>query len=227
MISFPCKPKCGFLSFQLKPQSIFLEAEGSRNVEFPEEGRFKLVDTGPGMKYIVCGDPDTGENAPSVSGFIPSSQPGPSNPSSSGWSIPRPWALLNNQVSLKGNQLSRTKKTLPMSNAAMLKRTFPYVSLSLDHTGKNITVESTIDSVYVKIPESSVCASSILDEVAIRVGSVAEDLVILDAKFLPVSNDERGLCLCQYSYLYHSICLLKLHVCFLLIVALLSYITRA
>ena len=75
--------------------------------------------------------------------------------------------------------------------------------------------------------KSSVCASSILEEVAIRVGSVAENLVILDAKFLPVSNDERGLCLCQYSYLYHSICLLKLHVCFLLIVALLSYITRA
>ena len=178
------------LPFQLKPQSIFLEAEGSRNVEYPEEGRFKLVDTGPGMKYIVCGDPDAGESAPSV---IPSSQPGPSNPSSSGWSIPRPWAL-NNQVSLKGNQLSRCKKTLPMNNAAMLKRTFPYVSLSLDHTGKNITVESTIDSIYVKIPESSVCASSILEEVAIRVGSVAEDLVLLDAKFLPGSNDERGLC---------------------------------
>ena len=136
-------------------------------MEFPEEGHFKLVDTGPGMKYIVCGDPDAGENAPSVSGFIPSSQPGPSNPSSSGWSIPRPWALLNNQVSLKGNQLSRTKKTLPMSNAAMLKRTFPYVSLSLDHTGKNITVESTIDSVYVKIPESSVCATSILEELCV------------------------------------------------------------
>ena len=57
-----------------------------------------------------------------------------------------------------------------------------------------ITVESTIESIYVKIPESSVCASSILEEVVIRVGSVAEDLVLLDAKFLPVSNDERGLC---------------------------------
>lgn len=78
-----------------------------------------------------------------------------------------------------------------MYNAAMLKSTFLYVSFPLD---KSITVESTIDSIYVKIPESSVCASSILKEVAIRVGSVAEDLVILDAQFLPVSDDERGLC---------------------------------
>ena len=37
------------------------------------------------------------------------------------------------------------------------------------------------------------CASNILEEVAIRVGSVAEDLLLLDAKFLPVSEDERGL----------------------------------
>ena len=88
-----------------------------------------------------------------------------------------------------------------MYNPAMLKRTFPYVSLSLDHTGKNIRVESTIDSVYVKIPESSVCASSILEEVAIPVGSVAEDLVILDAKLLQVSDDERGLCTHLYALL--------------------------
>ena len=54
--------------------------------------------------------------------------------------------------------------------------TFPYVSLSLDHTGKHITVESTIDSIYVKIPDRSVCASRILEEVAIRVGSVAEGI---------------------------------------------------
>ena len=60
---------------------------------------------------------------------------------------------------------------------------------------KNVTVESTIDSVYVKIPEKSVCVSSILEEVAVRVGMAAEDLVVLDAKFLPVSSDESGLLL--------------------------------
>ena len=82
--------------FQLKPQSIFLEEEVSKNVEFPEEGRFQLVGAGPGKKYIVCGDP---ESAPSAAESTPASQPGPSNPSSSaapGWSIPRPWAPLNN-----------------------------------------------------------------------------------------------------------------------------------
>ena len=36
------------------------------------------------------------------------------------------------------------------------------------------------------------CVSGILEEVAMRVGMPAEDLVLLDAKFVPVSKDERG-----------------------------------
>ena len=183
----------------MKPHTLYLEEMYTKNAEFPDEGRFRLKDDVLYTHYIVCGDSETCESASSVT-ELSSSQPGPSNPPFSGWSTPQPWAPLNNQVSLKGNPLSRSKK-IPMYNAAMLKRTFLYVSLSLDHTGKNITVESTIDSVYVKIPESSVCASSILEEVAIRVGSVAEDLVILDAKFLQVSDDERGLCTHLYALL--------------------------
>ena len=46
---------------------------------------------------------------------------------------------------------------------------------------------------YMSIPEKSVCVSSILEDVAVRVGTAAEYLIVLDAKFLPVSSDERGL----------------------------------
>ena len=82
---------------------------------------------------------------------------------------------------------------MPVSNSATLKRTFPYVSLCLDHTGKNVTVESTIDSIYVKLPDNAVCVSSVLEEVSACVGFPAEDLILLDSKFVPLSNDERGL----------------------------------
>ena len=157
-------------------------------MQFPEDGKFKLKDDVLYTHYIVCGDP---ESAPLATESTPAPQPSPTNPSSSatpGWSIPRPWAPLNN---LKVNPLNCSKNSRPVYSEATLKRTFPYVSLCLEHTGKNVTVESTIDSIYVKIPENSVCVSSILEEVAVRVGSAAEDLVILDAKFLPVSSDER------------------------------------
>ena len=118
-------------------------------MEFPEDGHFQLEDMGPGKKYIVCGDAESDESASPAADVISSPQPGPSHPSSSftsGWSIPRPWASVYSQ---KVNPLSRPKKNVPAYNAAALKRTFPYVSLCLDHTGKNITVESTIDSILL------------------------------------------------------------------------------
>jgi hypothetical protein len=56
-----------------------------------------------------------------------------------------------------------------------------------------VTVESTINSIFVKLPENCVCASSVLEEVSARVGVPAEHLILLDAKFVPVSNDERDM----------------------------------
>ena len=176
----------------MKAHTLYLEEMYTKNAEFPEEGKFTLKDDVLYTHYTVCGDADDCEGTPPGADVIPPQQPGPSHPSSSftsGWSIPHPWASVYSQ---KVNPLSRPKKNVPAYNAAALKRTFPYVSLCLDHTGKNITVESTIDSIYVKIPQNSVCVSGILEEVAMRVGMPAEDFVLLDAKFVPVSNDERG-----------------------------------
>ena len=179
----------------MKAHTLYLEEMYTKNAEFPEEGKFKLKDDVLYTHYTVCGDADDCEGTPPGADVIPPQQPGPSHPSSSftsEWLIPRPWASIYNQAKQKVNPLSHLKKSVPAYNAAALKRTFPYVSLCLDHTGKNITVESTIDSIYVKIPQNSVRVSGILEEVAMRVGMPAEDLVLLDAKFVAVSNDEKG-----------------------------------
>lgn len=72
------------------------------------------------------------------------------------------------------------KKTQSYSESC-LKRSFPYVSLTLDHAGKNIVSDGTIENVYVKVPESVVSVSSILQEVGSKIGAAPEDLQILDA----------------------------------------------
>ena len=46
---------------------------------------------------------------------------------------------------------------------------------------------------YVKLPDNAVCVSSVLEEASARVGFPAEGLILLDSKFVPLSNDERGL----------------------------------
>ena len=65
-----------------------------------------------------------------------------------------------------------------------LKRSFQFVTLSLHHTGKNVTTQSTNENVYVKIPESSVSVPAILLEIALKVSIPSEDLVILDSKYI-------------------------------------------
>ena len=42
---------------QLKPSSIYLEEDNTKNAEFPEDGRFVLLSAG--TRYKVCGEEDT------------------------------------------------------------------------------------------------------------------------------------------------------------------------
>lgn len=73
------------------------------------------------------------------------------------------------------------------------------MTLSLDHTGKNITTQTTNENVYVKIPESSVSVPAILSEIALKVSIPSEDLVILDLKYIHVTDDKsQYACKVQY-----------------------------
>ena len=47
-----------------------------------------------------------------------------------------------------------------------------------------------LSTVYVKVPENSLSVNSILSAVATKLNSTPEELVILDVKFLQVTDDK-------------------------------------
>lgn len=105
------------------------------------------------------------------------------------WSLPRPWT--NNTVAGPSSapaSLPRKKTNQPYE--VFLKRSIPYVALGLDQSGRNIIVDSTINNVYVKIPENSVSAQSILSVIATKVSCEVAELVMLDVKFIEISDDK-------------------------------------
>ena len=72
------------------------------------------------------------------------------------------------------------------------KRCVPLVSLGLDGTSKKaLVVESTDENVYVKLSQSSVSLFGILSAIGNKVSIPPDDLILLDAKLIPVS-DEKG-----------------------------------
>lgn len=176
------------------------------NAEFPDaEGQFN-VSRGVAVRYKVCGDEDHGDEPTHGSQLTG----GHHQYHASGWAFPRPWA--------PGQRLGRTSpssSSLPGPSSGLsgqspslssrprnathtgytescFKRTIPYVTLVLDDFGK-IVVDSTIDNVYLKIPESSISVSGILSSIGEKIADVAgEDLVLLDAKLFPISDADKG-----------------------------------
>ena len=111
---------------QLKPSSIYLEEEDTKNAEFPEDGRFSLLSAE--TRYKVCGDDDT----PSVESDVatPPSRSLVIDPGGLGhWSIPGPWQQCELDIQIPG----QSQNTMPHESS--LKHSFPYVSLCLDKSG--------------------------------------------------------------------------------------------
>lgn len=170
-----------------------MEEDITKNVEFPLAGKFVDIRYG---KFKCCGEPNLTATNASVEQPPPQSVQPPQP-----WSLPRPWT--NNSIAGSSSALlPRKKVNQPME--AFFKRSIPFVALCLDR-GRNITVESTINNVYVKIPENVVSVESILSAMATKLSCEATDLIMLDVKFIEISDD-KGLC-CQYTY-YISITLL-------------------
>lgn len=123
------------------------------------------------------------------------------------WSITRPWASNTGQPSTPWTGSVGVQSTssgtaphvqnkrggLPLANQPyekFLKRSIPFISLCLDQTNRNIVIDSIINNVYIKIADSSVSGQAILSAVATKVGCEATDLIILDVKFVEVSDDK-------------------------------------
>ena len=147
-----------------------MEEEITKNVEFPTEGKF-TVQFG---RYKVCGDAILGECR---------------SQQSKTWSIPKPWTNSPGPSGLSTR--SRRGDVSSQPYETFLKRSIPFVSLSLDRTNRNIIVDSTINNVYIKIPDSTVSVQAILSAIATKIGSCeANELIILDVKFIEISDDK-------------------------------------
>ena len=180
-------------TMQLKPSSIYLEEDVTKNAEFPEDGRFDVLTT-PGNRYKVCGD---SENTSSDSGNADERVDSPSvRPMFTGsgqWSVPRPWQQQPEVTQGAGHSSSSRKKSSSVHYESSLKRSIPHVSLCLDDSGRNMCVDSIISNVYIKIPDSNVSLQTILSEVAAKIGESPNDLILLDSKFIEIGDDSRGM----------------------------------
>ncbi len=184
---------------QIKPETLYLEEDISNHAEFPEDGKFHLPPY-HGGRYKVCGDRKSPENedaGPSMPGNAVAAQ---QCPMIFGWSLPRPWVTPSPLIPGKPSPLGGSKSSQAYTEPTF-RRSLPYVSLCLDQTGRNIAVDTTIDNVYIKIPDNSVSVGSILAEVGNKVHNPAEQLTLLDSKYVPVSDDKGKLLVYYKIYL--------------------------
>ena len=165
---------------------MYLEEDITNHAEFPDNGLFNLGSL-PGSKYKVCGEPipelaDSGET-PMRSRFTP-------RPPSTltGWGQPQPWANENLSGDQPGPSNALLKKKPKYESC--LKRTIPYVSLATDSSGRSICVDSIITNVYIKIPDSNVNTQTILSDVASKISTDENELVLLDSKFVAITDDD-------------------------------------
>ena len=111
----------------------------------------------------------------------------PSSTASSGWGIPRPWsAPLAGPSGYKRLSLKRTQMKSPATSS--VKKTIPVVTLRLSENG-HIAVCSTVENVYVKVPEESIGVESLLNEVGKQLDPTrsASELYLLDSKLVVIS----------------------------------------
>ena len=157
------------------PSTIYLEEDVTNHVEFPTDGKFNV----PFGKYRIYGDDASECRTPEP------------RPSTSSWAITRPWSVAGSSSVLAGVRSKRGSVSGTQSRyETFWKRSIPLVALCLDDNCRNILVDSTVNNVYVKVPENSLSVGSIISAVATKVNIAFEDLVLLDSKLIEVADDK-------------------------------------
>ena len=160
---------------QITPQSIFLEDDMTSHAEFPgDNGVFQVADMSTVSRYKVCGvavRPDD---------VVPISRP---------WSVDRPWSS-GGKFQQKAPLSS--KKPDKSTIEPLFRRTFTFVSLTLDKTKRKVLVDIPEENVYVRIPERNVSINTILSEMEKRINIPENELIILDSGCVPVTDDDKG-----------------------------------
>lgn len=137
----------------------------------------------PGCKYKVCGESMETESTDTL--IRPRfSTRGPITSTPSGWGQPRLWA--NESLSDQPGPSSALLRKKPKYES----RTIPYTSLATDSSGRNICIDSIIANVYIRIPDDKVSTKTILSELGSKISAEENELVLLDSKFVPVTDDD-------------------------------------
>ena len=175
-------------SIQIRPEGMYLAEEGSKDVEFPEEDRFRLS-VYLGSRYKVCGDSlekseDLGNSSNETNALPPYHH----------WQVTPPWSAgFKKERTKTHNPVPPMQPTSSSSSSKKVnyenyfKRTIPLVTLGLDPSGKNVGIETTDDNIYIRVLECEVSAQSIVEQ-ACKKMKTQEELVLLDAKWIPVSE---------------------------------------
>ena len=175
-------------SIQIRPEGLYLEEECSKNVEFPEEGHFRLA-VYLGSRYKVCGDPQEKEQKSEDSDQCNSSNNEAGVPYR-GWTVTPPWSSGSRERAKPRNVppfQSTSSSSKKVISEPYFKRTIPLVTLGIDPLGRNLIVENTDDNLYIRVPESELSAKSIVDQASRKLGT-QEELTILDSRWIPISE---------------------------------------
>ena len=168
---------------QICPDTIFLEEDVTKHAEFPSNGIFNL--NAHGCKYKVCGEPQLPEAPAPPPPPEPSRPPYQPSTSASGWGTPRPW-----QAQVPRAEPMRSVAR-PKYETSIFKRSIPFVTLCPDQSSRNLTVDTYISNLYLKMPESEVSLDGILAAASPKVDLPVEQLVLLDSSFLPVTGGDK------------------------------------
>ena len=107
----------------------------------------------------------------------------PQTSSTSGWGTPRPC-----QAQAPRSEPTRSL-VRPKYETSTFKRSIPFVTLCADQSGRNLSVDTFISNLYLKMPESEVSLDGIL---AVASPLPIEQLILLDSGFLPVTGGDKG-----------------------------------
>ena len=108
------------------------------------------------------------------------------------WCVDQPWTAGDRSGKMPLKPTLTSKKAEKLTSEPLFRRTFPFVSLNLDKTQRNILVDTTEENVYIRVSERTLSVQTLLAEMGKGINVPEEELVILDSKCVPVTDDDKG-----------------------------------
>ena len=105
----------------------------------------------------------------------------------------KPWGSTFHYAGPSGLNMSPPpwKRPQPGAHAMVFKKTIPNVILAVSEKGR-VYIDSTEQTIFIKVLETSVTVESVLAEVGMQIGVSCKELVLLDSKLSQVLDAPSG-----------------------------------